>query len=131
MKIRIAIITVLSILLFTPNVKSQIGERRNEIRFGITSGVNMNSIDFDPTIKQGKLMGYTGGIAMKYTCEKYFNTVCALQAELNYARLGWKEDILNSAGEKLSDTYQRNMNYIQLPMFANLGWGREEKGFMF
>ena len=118
-------------LLFTLDAKSQIGERRNEIRFGVTSGVNINSIDFDPTIKQGKLIGYTGGIAMKYTCEKYFNTVCALQVELNYARLGWKEDILNSAGEKLSDTYQRNMNYIQLPMFANLGWGREEKGFMF
>ena len=107
-------------LLFTLDAKSQIGERRNEIRFGVTSGVNINSIDFDPTIKQGKLIGYTGGIAMKYTCEKYFNTVCALQVELNYARLGWKEDIQNSAGEKLSDTYQRNMNYIQLPMFANL-----------
>ena len=90
-------------LLFTLDAKSQIGERRNEIRFGVTSGVNINSIDFDPTIKQGKLIGYTGGIAMKYTCEKYFNTVCALQVELNYA----------------------------LPMFANLGWGREEKGFMF
>ena len=32
-------------LLFTLDAKSQIGERRNEIRFGITSGVNINSID--------------------------------------------------------------------------------------
>lgn len=110
---------------------AQVGERRNELRVGVTSGISMNSVDFDPTIKQGKLMGYTGGVAMKYTCEKYFNTVCALQVELNYAKLGWKEDIQSYAGEKLPDTYQREINYIQLPMFAYLGWGREEKGFMF
>ncbi len=131
MRIKAVAITISLFFAYAQNATSQIGERRNEIRVGLTSGINMNSIDFDPTIKQGKLMGYTGGFAMKYTCEKYFNTICALQVELNYARLGWKEDILSATGEKLPDTYQRNMNYVQLPLFANLGWGKEEKGFVF
>lgn len=111
--------------------RAQIGERRNEIRVGVNSGVSMNSIDFDPTIKQSRLVGFNGGVSLKYTCEKYFNTICALQVELNYARLGWKEDIQSSSGVELPDTYQRNMNYLQLPMLANLGWGREQRGFMF
>lgn len=122
---------VIMLFAFTFCAKAQIGERRNEIRVGVNSGVSMNSIDFDPTIKQGRLIGYNGGISLKYTCEKYFNTICALQVELNYARMGWKEDIQSSAGTELPDTYQRNMNYLQLPMLANLGWGREQRGFMF
>lgn len=125
------LVVAIALFAFTFYAKAQIGERRNEIRVGVNSGVSMNSIDFDPTIKQGRLIGYNGGISLKYTCEKYFNTICALQVELNYARLGWKEDIQSSAGTKLPDTYQRNMNYLQLPMLANLGWGREQRGFMF
>lgn len=109
----------------------QVGERRSELRLGVTSGVSLNSVDFDPTIKQQKLVGYTGGISLKYTCEKYFNTICAIEAEINYARMGWREDVLSSTGAKLPDTYSREMNYIQLPLLANLGWGREERGFMF
>lgn len=124
-------ISVILASLALLSANAQIGERRNEFRVGVTSGVSMNSIDFDPTIKQGKLMGLNGGVAMKYICEKYFKTLCALQVEVNYAKLGWKEDIMSYSGQKLPDTYQREMNYIQVPMFANLGWGKEEKGLLF
>ena len=127
---RIKLLIVILLATFS-SVKSQVGERRNEFRVGVTSGLSMNSVDFDPTIKQGKLMGYTGGVAVKYICEKYFKTLCALQVEVNYAKLGWKEEILNAAGAKLPDAYRREMNYIQIPMFANLAWGREERGVMF
>lgn len=51
--------------------------------------------------------------------------------ELNYAQLGWNEDIMNSQSEPLPDTYKRKLTYIQLPMFARLGWGKEKRGLMF
>lgn len=90
----------------------------------------MNHISFDPTIKQKLHMGPTFGVTLRYTCEKYFAAVCALQIELNYARLGWRENIRSSADEPLPDRYQRHQDYIQLPMLARLGWGKEDKGFM-
>lgn len=110
---------------------AQIGERRSELCVGITAGMSFNAVDFDPTIKQNRLSAVTGGIAMRYTCEKYFSTVCALQVELNYAQLGWNENILNYNGEPLPDTYKRKINYIQLPLLARLGWGKEKRGLMF
>ena len=51
-----------------------------------------------------------------------------MQAEVNYTGMGWKEKI-----ETSSDTYERRINYIQVPLLANLGFGRERggaKGFL-
>lgn len=118
-------------LLLPACLAAQIGERRSELCVGATAGMSMNTINFDPTIKQKSLMAFTGGVAMRYTCEKYFSTVCALQAELNYAQLGWEENILNIEDEPLPDTYKRKISYIQLPLFARLGWGKERRGLMF
>lgn len=112
-------------------VHAQVGETRNSIALGFSGGMNFNTISFDPTVKQGMHNGLTGGITFRYTCEKYFTTLCALQIELNYSQLGWKEDIMNSQEEKLPDTYQRDINYIQLPLLARLAWGKEHKGLMF
>lgn len=125
------VLTIISLLFIFPRLQAQIGERRSELSVGITSGVSLNSVDFDPTIKQNYLSSFTGGVAMRYTCEKYFSTVCTLQLELNYAQLGWNENILNSQGEPLPDTYKRKLSYIQLPLLARLGWGREKRGLMF
>ena len=62
--------------------------------------------------------------------ERYFKTYCALQFELNYAQLGWNENILNSNIEPLPDTYQRHLNYFEIPFLARLGWGKESEGLM-
>ena len=57
---------------------------------------------------------------------------------MNYAKVGWTEDILDiennavlisGTGEALK--YQRDITYIQIPVFAHLAWGREERGFNF
>jgi len=71
-------------------------------------------------------------------CEKYFKTICAIQAEVNYASLGWKEDIKTVNNEPvineetgLAEEYSRTINYVQVPMFAHLAWGRESKGANF
>lgn len=110
--------------------RAQIGEPRNAVAVGFNGGVSMNSVTFDPTIKQVQHMGPTFGVTLRLTSEKYFKTLCALQMEVNYAQLGWEEDINSSADEPLPDTYRRDMSYIQIPFFARLGWGHEHRGLM-
>ena len=82
------------------------------------------------------LGGATFGVTGRYTCEKYFKSICAIVAELNYAQVGWKERILTMEDEPVplhgdptqSLQYCRKMSYIQIPVMARLGWGRERKG---
>jgi len=109
---------------------AQVGEQRSELRIGVVAGGVGNTVDFDPTIRQNMHFGPTLGVGLKYICEKYYSALCALEVQLNYAETGWKEDILSASGAKLPDTYSRNMHYLQIPMFADLGWGKES-GFMF
>ena len=61
-----------------------------------------------------------------------------MYAELNYARIGWKESILDVNDKPVinpttgvAEAYQRDINYIQLPVFAHLAWGKERKGLQF
>lgn len=103
---------------------AQIGEHRSDLAIGINGGYTLNKVSFSPTIKQTLHGGSTFGVTLRYTCEKYFACYCALQAEINYAKLGWKELI-----ETSTDTYSRDMNYIQVPLFARLALGRERGGF--
>lgn len=124
------LILPLFILISTTQSEAQIGEPRNNIAVGFSGGVALNTIGFDPTIKQNMHIGPTFGVTMRFTSEKYFNTYCALQVELNYATLGWKENILDSNSQPLPDSYQRDQRYIQLPVLARLGWGKEKRGLM-
>lgn len=124
------LILPLFILISTTRSEAQIGEPRNNIAVGFSGGVALNTIGFDPTIKQNMHIGPTFGVTMRFTSEKYFNTYCALQVELNYATLGWKENILDSNSQPLPDSYQRDQRYIQLPVLARLGWGKEKRGLM-
>lgn len=118
------------LLLFAVPVQAQVGEVRNSLAVGFTGGVMMNTIGFDPTIKQNQHIGPTFGVVARYTSERYFKAYCALQVELNYSVLGWRENILNSNSEPLPDAYERNIHYIQLPMLARLAWGKERRGAM-
>lgn len=117
-------------LAFSLQGKAQVGEPRRNICVGFSGGVAMNRIGFDPTIKQDWHMGPTFGVVARFTSERYFKAFCALQLELNYASLGWKENVLNSQSEPLPDTYEREQHYIQLPVLARLAWGRESRGLM-
>ena len=116
--------------LFVGNAKAQVGEFRSDLSIGFNAGVALNSLSFDPSIKQKMHVGPNAGLTLRYTCEKYFKTYCALQVELNYAQLGWKEEIFNSKSEPLPDTYVRHQHYVQLPFMARLAWGKEKQGFM-
>ena len=111
------------------SASAQVGELRNDFAIGVNGGVVMDKISFDPTIKQKMHSGPTMGLTVRFVSEKYFKTLCALQMEVNYARLGWTEDIRSSADQPLPDTYSRHMDYLRIPLLARLSWGYERRGF--
>lgn len=119
--------TLLTIALITSSLAAQVGELRNNLAVGFNGGYNLSSVDFSPTIKQGLQPGYTGGLTLRYTSEKYFSLICAAQLELNFAQRGWNETI----DDGTNNTYSRTTNYIEIPFFAHLGWGEEERGLQF
>lgn len=123
-------------LLFPLKGRAQIGEYRNELAVGFNGGLVMSSVGFMPEVPQNQHQGFTGGLTVRYNSEKYFSSVCSVVAEVNYAQLGWKEDIMTTEDEPVINTvtgqperYERTISYIQIPFFARLGWGRERKGF--
>ena len=72
---------------------AQIGEYRNVFSIGASAGYVLSDVGFDPTVSQSYHGGVIGGVALRYTCEKYFKTICSVYAEVNYASIGWKQDI--------------------------------------
>lgn len=117
---------------------AQIGEHRNTLSVGPTAGWNITNIKFTPKVEQKGLGGFSGGVALRYTVEKYFSTICSIQLELNYAQMGWKEDIKDinnnpviNATTGAAENYSRTINYIQVPFLAHLAWDKEKKGLNF
>ena len=122
---------------------AQIGKHRNDFAVGVNGGYVMSSVSFLAKVPQDQMPGMTAGITMRYTCEKYFNSICSVVAEVNYAQLGWRERIeddyenpvpildpaTSQSIEGTAEAYERRINYVQIPVFARLGWGRERRGF--
>ena len=119
-------------------MKAQVGEHRSDFAVGFNGGCVFSNVGFVPKVTQGMLRGFTGGLTLRYVAEKYFSTICSVQAEVNYTQTGWKEKILDindnpviNGVTGLSEEYSRKMNYIQVPVFAHLAWGREQRGIQF
>ncbi|MBR6287649.1 MAG: PorT family protein [Bacteroidaceae bacterium] len=113
---------------------AQVGEYRSNLAFGVNAGATFNKVEFNPSVKQVMKQGSTFGLTLRYTCEKYIKAICAIQMEVNYAQLGWKEDIdpiTLEGGATRIDKYERTMNYVQVPLLARMGWGREKRGMQF
>ena len=121
---------------------AQVGEYRTDFAVGVNGGYLLNQIGFTPEVPQNMAGGLIGGISLRYTCEKYFKSICAITAEVNYAQMGWNEEILDLQDQPVyyyddqgqADMnnalyYRRKINYVQIPLLARMGWGRERKGF--
>jgi hypothetical protein len=113
-------------LIFGIPVSAQIGEHRSDFAIGFNGGYMMSSVGFTPEVQQKQHGGLTGGFSMRYTCEKYFKTICSIYAEVNYSQAGWEEDILDMENNPVIITetkeamaYKRTINYIQVPIFAH------------
>ncbi len=118
--------------------QAQIGLYRNDLSIGLNGGYVMSSVGFVPKVNQSQHVGLTGGLTFRYVCEKYFNTVCSVQAEVNYAQIGWKENIIDINDKPVTnyytgqtERYSRTVNYVQVPVMAHLAWGKERKGMQF
>lgn len=130
----------LLVFLLLPSLatEAQIGEHRNGFAIGVNGGYAMSNVGFTPKVNQGMLGGFTGGLTMRYVSEKYFNTICSLQAEVNYVVSGWKQEIETLDGGEVinpttgrAETYSREISYVEVPIFAHLAWGKEQKGLNF
>lgn len=127
------------LLLIPMLLKAQVGEYRTDLAVGFSGGYMMSTVGFVPDVPQNMLGGMTAGLTVRYTCEKYFKSICAIVAEVNIAKTGWKEDIKDIDGLPVYYTsdanranplaYERHLTYVQVPFMARLGWGRERKGF--
>lgn len=125
-------------LFVSSSAAAQVGEHRNELAVGVSGGYVMSNVGFTPEVPQDMHGGLTGGVTLRYTSEKYFKSICAIVAEINYAQMGWKERIQTPNDEPvinavtgLAESYQRDMTYLQIPVMARMGWGRERRGLQF
>ena len=135
---RILAVALFMTLLIPVGTMAQVGEHRSVFSIGAGGGYVMSNVGFTPKVNQKMYGGMMGGLAFRYVCEKYFNTICSVQAEVNYAKIGWKEDILDLNDSPVinpqtgaAEEYSRTINYIQIPVFAHLAWGKEKKGMQF
>ena len=131
-------ISTLFLVCFATVLRAQVGDYRSDFAVGVNGGYVLSNISFVPKVPQSMHTGLTGGLSFRYTSEKYFNSICAIVTEVNYSQIGWKESILtpddqpviNSVTEQ-PEQYQRDITYIQVPVLARMGWGREHRGFQF
>ena len=136
--LRRRLLLLLAAMLSSAAMHAQIGEYRTDLALGVNGGYLFSTVGFIPEVPQKQYGGITGGLTVRYTCEKYFKSICAIVAEVNYAQAGWKEDILDRDNQPVyytTDTehksplnYARRINYVQVPLMARMGWGRERRG---
>jgi hypothetical protein len=85
--------------------------------FGVRQGGNISFVDFSPTVSEGLMYGYNGGLVYRYVNENLF----ALQVELNFSQKGWVEDF-----DTISNSYNRKLNYIELPFMTQIYLGKRK-----
>ena len=130
-------ILLFSFALWSMVANAQVGEYRTDLAIGVNGGYVMSNVAFVTTVPQSQLGGITGGFSARYTCEKYFSSICAVTAEVNFAQIGWNEKIWDKNDQPVplhtdptqNLDYKRKMTYVQVPLLARLGWGRERNGF--
>ena len=110
------------VLLNIPSAYAQLQDQRHNFSIGGSAGVNISSVSFEPSIKQGSLIGPTFGFTARYISEKYFAMICGIQGEINISQRGWKEVIEDGT----NDTYHRSMTYVELPLLAHLAFGKDK-----
>lgn len=114
-------------VLFSHFICAQVEEPRSMLDIGVAGGVNINRMEIQPIIRQFFHPGFNGGLNIRYTSERYFKMICAAQIEVNFVQRGLKEDF----DDKSKNSYMRTLNYIEIPFFAHLAFGKERRGFQF
>lgn len=87
---------------------------------GIRQGANLSFVEFSPSVGEGFIYGYNGGLVYRYTNEELF----AVQVELNFSQKGWIEDF-----DTISNSYNRKLSYIELPLMAQIYYGERKLNY--
>lgn len=106
---------------------AQIEQPRRILEVGVAGGLNLSQMDLQPQVRQTLLKGINGGISARYTSEKYFSMICAAQMEVNFSQHGWEEEFDDNSPY----SFNRTLNYVEIPFMAHLSWGREPRGLQF
>ncbi len=135
---RFKILISVFLLGISMEMMGQIGQHRNDFSIGANAGYALSNVGFTPKVTQNMHTGTTFGFSTRYVCEKYFKTICSIYAEVNYTQMGWKENIRDTKNQPVlnsvsgvAEQYERTLNYLQIPIFAHLAWGKENRGFQF
>lgn len=121
---------LLFILCFLTSLCSvaQVGLPRTDVAVGISCGASGNKVSFANTpLKQNYKISPQYGFTARYICEKYYNSICGVQVELNYQNLGWSDFFEPDVDKQ----FVRNQHFLELPLLMQMGWGRERKGLKF
>ena len=99
---------------------------------GVSGGINASSVFFAPKVQQQLLLGYNGGLTVRWITEKNLG----LQLEANFKQQGWNERFEAPEGYPNPETYPdyryiRRMNYIELPFLTHIYFGSERLRFFF
>lgn len=94
---------------------------KQELMIGPSFGVNFSSVSFAPNVKTKLLMGYQGGVTIRWTTEKNIG----LQAEVNFSQNGWDEKFEMNPEYK----YTRTINYLELPFMTHIYVGGKRARF--
>ncbi len=109
-------ISILFFIVLSTTVFSQSHLKKPEIYVGATFGASESMVMFKPTVAQGFLQGYNGGVVFRYVADKNVG----FQAELNLSQRGWAEK---------TGLYTRQLNYIELPFLTHFYFGNNSRFF--
>lgn len=93
----------------------------SNVAVGVKGGIDLSRIFFSPSVKQGWPVNPTFGGMIRYIEENHFGLI----AELNWVRRGWSENF-----EGLPFSYRRNIDYIEIPVFAHIYFGSQARFFL-
>ena len=88
-----------------------------ELYLGANFGITESEIMFKPSVNQGFLRGYNGGLVLRYIAEKNVG----MQAELNFSQRGWTET---------SGLFTKQLNYLELPFMTHIYMGKKSRFFI-
>lgn len=114
-------IFLICILLVLTTAASAQTHYASNVSIGAKGGIDLSRIFFNPSVHQGWLVNPTLGVRVKYIEENHFGLI----AEVNWVRRGWAENF-----EGLPFHYHRNLDYIEIPVFAHIYFGGKARFFL-
>lgn len=97
-------------------MSAQVKQFQPETYIGFNGGATESMVMFSPSVAQGFLQGYNGGLVFRYISEKSVG----VQAELNFSQRGWTES---------TGLFSKQLNYIELPFMTHIYFGNRNRFF--